>query len=289
MDQGATLAIESATQNGSEVRFEVGHVGGVYEGHLNTAETEMAGTWSQTGVSAQPLEFLRSATAAQATHTPKPVTAPIDVKAPIAPTAFEADGKWHLVYELHIWNMGKWDCALSKVEVLGGNAGGATLRSFDGAALQGMMVHPGLDPAEAAKAGTKIAPGGTAVVFVWVTVEKREELPSSLRHRVRMKIGDYPEELAVETPDTPVERKEVMQISSPLSGGEWQAANGPSNTSAHRRALIPIEGRGYISQRFAIDWVELYPDRENVWRMYRRITGTTVLMERRSMPWRMVW
>jgi murein DD-endopeptidase MepM/ murein hydrolase activator NlpD len=38
------------------------------------------------------------------------------------------------------------------------------------------------------------------------------------------------------------------------------AANGPSNTSGHRRALIPVNGRAYISQRYAIDWVELYPD-----------------------------
>jgi murein DD-endopeptidase MepM/ murein hydrolase activator NlpD len=38
------------------------------------------------------------------------------------------------------------------------------------------------------------------------------------------------------------------------------AANGPSNTSQHRRALIPINGHAYISQRFAIDWVQVYPD-----------------------------
>ena len=28
----------------------------------------------------------------------------------------------------------------------------------------------------------------------------------------------------------------------------------------HRRALIPIDGHAYISQRFAIDWVQLNPD-----------------------------
>src|SRR5262249_45336578 len=36
--------------------------------------------------------------------------------------------------------------------------------------------------------------------------------------------------------------------------------NGPSNTSGHRRALIPIGGQAHIAQRFAIDWVRLNPD-----------------------------
>jgi len=75
-----------------------------------------------------------------------------------------------------------------------------------------------------------------------------------------VKIGDYPEGFAFDTPATPVDKKPVTVIGAPLTGDAWQAGNGPSNTSAHRRALIPIEGRAYISQRFAIDWVQLYPD-----------------------------
>ena len=52
-------------------------------------------------------------------------------------------------------------------------------------------------------------------------------------------------------------RKDPIVISSPLKGDNWVAANGPSNTSGHRRALIPIQGRAMISQRFAINWVRL--------------------------------
>jgi murein DD-endopeptidase len=52
----------------------------------------------------------------------------------------------------------------------------------------------------------------------------------------------------------------VVIISPPLRGDNWFAGNGPSNSSVHRRALIPIDGRAQISQRFAIDWVELNPD-----------------------------
>jgi hypothetical protein len=42
-------------------------------------------------------------------------------------------------------------------------------------------------------------------------------------------------------------------LSAPLRGDNWQAANGPSNTSGHRRSIIPIDGRARIAQRFAID------------------------------------
>jgi murein DD-endopeptidase MepM/ murein hydrolase activator NlpD len=38
--------------------------------------------------------------------------------------------------------------------------------------------------------------------------------------------------------------------------------NGPSNTSEHRRALLPVDGQSWISQRFAIDWVRVFPNLE---------------------------
>ena len=112
VDQGATLPIEKATLDGGAVRFEVTRIGGVYVGKMNDGGTEIEGTWTQNGVPAQPLSFKRAeaAKAAEASpskpteHTPKPLTVPIDVAIPIAPTAFKADGKWHLAYELHVSN-----------------------------------------------------------------------------------------------------------------------------------------------------------------------------------------
>jgi hypothetical protein len=46
-------------------------------------------------------------------------------------------------------------------------------------------------------------------------------------------------------------------IGPPLRGPDWFAANGPSNTSGHRRALLPIAGSLLNSERFAIDWVKM--------------------------------
>ena len=58
----------------------------------------------------------------------------------------------------------------------------------------------------------------------------------------------------------PISRHAPLVIRLPLPAGDWVAANGPSNTSGHRRALQIVDGRARIAQRFAIDWVKLGPD-----------------------------
>jgi murein DD-endopeptidase len=264
VDQNAMLPIEKASQDGGQVRFEVSRVGGVYQGALAKDGSEISGSWTQTGVPEQPLSFKRTATAKTSQesdtktpeHTPKPQTLPLDIVIPIAPTAFKADGKWHVVYELHVSNLGKWVCELTRVDILDANRGQKALASFSGAELDGMVVHPGGEEAQK----SKIGPAQFAVVHIWATFDNLEAVPASVRQRVTAKIGDYPEGFSIDTPATAVDRKPVVVIGAPLTGDEWVAANGPSNTSGHRRALIPVNGRAYISQRFAIDWVELYPD-----------------------------
>ena len=52
----------------------------------------------------------------------------------------------------------------------------------------------------------------------------------------------------------------VATIQPPLRGANWLAANGPSNTSVHRRAILFVNGKPKIGQRYAIDWVKLGAD-----------------------------
>ena len=264
VDQGATLVVENGTLNGDTIRFEVSRIGGVYEGTVNKARTEMAGTWTQRGVPPQPLTFKRSANSASkepaekspAAHTPKPVGPPLQVLTPVEPWAFEADGKWHLVYELQVTNLGTWDCLLTRLDVVLGDSGAKPIASYSGAELEGMIARPGQTVTEKAK----IAPGAFAIVYVWLDFDRVEDVPAKFSHRMAMKIGDYPEGITLDGVAVSTERKPVVVISSPLQGEDWVAGNGPSNTSVHRRAFIPVNGRAYISQRFAIDWVQLNAD-----------------------------
>ena len=263
VDQGAVLPMNAVTVQGQRIRFEITQIGGVYEGTLSNDHKQIIGTWTQAGVPPQPLNLTRSestaptaASSAPAASGPKekPITVPIDVSIPIAPRAFKADGKMHLVYELHIVNMGPWDCTLTAIDVLPAGSSNS-LASFSGAPLEGMLERPGVN----ALPKSKIEPGTNAVVFMWVTVDRKEDVPAAIQHRITVKLGDYPEELSVETDPLAVRTGPVV-ITPPLRGDHWLAANGPSNTSGHRRALIPINGRAVISQRFAIDWVKLGDD-----------------------------
>ena len=263
VDQGAVLPMENITLKDDAVRFEVRAVGGLYEGTLNTARTELAGTWTQSGMPGQPLTFARSTedsspkdtTAQKPVEGPKekPISTFVDVVVPIAPTPFKADGKWHLVYELHLNNMDRWDYKLTKVEAISGDAAARSLVAYSGAELEGVMARPG-QPGATEK--SKLAGGTMAVVYMWATLDTESAVPTAIRQRLSVKIGTYPEEMTLETAAIQVGRGSVA-ISSPLRGTHWLAGNGPSSTSGHRRALIPIDGHAAIAQRFAIDWVRI--------------------------------
>jgi murein DD-endopeptidase MepM/ murein hydrolase activator NlpD len=262
VDQGALLPMSEIKLDGSKVHFEIKPVGGVYDGALKDSGQKIEGTWIQTGVPAQPLSFVRGAPAEKEAAIPAgpeqmPLPPQLDATVPIAPTAFAAGGKWHLVYELHVANVGSWDLKLTRLEIVPSAPGEKPLAVFDAAYLDTMAIQPG---SRNAPEPSKLGPGRLAVVYVWVTLDRREDVPSSLTHRIAVRVGSYPHELTVETPPTLVIAKPVVVISPALAGENWLAANGPSNTSVHRRAFIAVNGRGYISQRFAIDWLQLYPD-----------------------------
>jgi hypothetical protein len=187
----------------------------------------------------------------------KPLSVFLDVVVPIAPTAFKADGKWHLVYELHLNNMDRWNYQITRVEAISGDSSARSLVTYTGSGLDAVMRRPGQPPSATEK--SKLPPGTMGVVYMWATIDTPEAVPATIRQRLTVKVGTYPEEQTVETAPIAI-GKGAVEISSPLRGEHWLAANGPSNTSGHRRALIPIDGHAAIAQRFAIDWVKLRDD-----------------------------
>jgi biotin carboxyl carrier protein len=277
VDQHATLALANVKLSAAGVHFEVPRVGGVYDGKMNAGGNAIEGVWTQTGVQAQPLDLKRTvaaaavpgtagtsvgtstAGAAQTEHTPKPMTVGIDTIVDTMPVAFKAGGQWHLAYELHVSNMAKWNVAFTEIDVVAAGAPDIPLASFSGSALEGMIVLPGMAKDSAVPAAT-LVPGQAGVVYLWLTTNSLDAIPAAVQHKIKVKIGDYPEAMTVISPAVRVDKNPVVTIASPLDGMNLVAANGPSNTSLHRRALIPVNGHAYISQRYAIDWVEAYSD-----------------------------
>ena len=266
LDQGATIPADKVTLNGDKLRVDFERVNGFYEGVINKDATEITGTWTQ-NASTQPLAFKRAeavaATKEDAKPAPveKPFTSPIDVVVPLAPTAFQADGKSHLAYELHITNFSGQSIALASVEVLsesGVTNSWSTLSRVDVSDLVANVYSPGNRQATGMD---KLTIGGDqmAVVYMWVTLDSPAKVPTALEHRVAVKVGKYPDAITVQCAHVAVDR-DVAVISAPLRGDNWVAGNGPANSSGHRRALIPIDGHAQIAQRFAIDWVRMNPD-----------------------------
>lgn len=261
-DQGAILPMNDITLTGDVVRFEVRPVGGVYEGTLSKDLNEINGTWTQSGVPAQTLSFKRVVEGAAATPStdaeknpaPKRRTEPqfiepLDVSIPVRPAAFKANGKWNLVYELRIQNWEETDVTITKLELV--DAAHKPLLSLSGPEFEGMFYEAGKP------AATTIGPHKFTFIYMWLTMSRRDELSSALRHRFRLKAGSPPEEISVETLPELIDQKPVAVIRPPLRGENWVAANGPSDGSFHRTSILPIDGRACIPQRFAIDWLQI--------------------------------
>jgi murein DD-endopeptidase MepM/ murein hydrolase activator NlpD len=261
VDQGATIPADKVSLNGDKLRVDFARVNGFYEGVIHQDGSEISGTWTQNSIS-QPLAFKRAQAGSAAkeeakpTSAEKPFTAPIDVTVPLAPIAFQADGKTHLAYELHITNFSAQSITLARIEVLGDSEN--SLTRLDQSDLLAIVLVIGNYQAVGMDK-LSFAPGQMANVYMWVTLDSPAKVPSSIEHKITVKAGKNQDEIAAQCARIAVGR-DLATIAAPLRGDNWLAANGPSNSSGHRRALIPVDGRARIAQRFAIDWVRLNAD-----------------------------
>ena len=262
LDQGATIPIDVVTVNGNSVHLEWKTIGAVFDGKLNADSSELTGQFSQGD--SLPLTFKRSSSATPAaspqtspTPPPRPIDVPVDVTIPTTPQIFKGGGKTHLVYELHVTNFSRSPSVFTRLEVLSPE-NPKPLGAYTGDELATRVVRPGVATTTTDEK-LKLGPGLRLVIHVWLTFNVPTEAPKSIQHRLSFKVGDYPEELSVTSTRVNVINDPVM-ISPPLKGSEWLAGNGPSNTSGHRRALVPVGGGAHIAQRFAIDFVQLNPD-----------------------------
>ena len=186
---------------------------------------------------------------------------PADLEVPFAPAPVKANGKTHLVYELHITNFRARSLELTRLEVLADDLNTPPLASYQNLELINKLGRPG---ATADLADKRLIGGGMrSVVFLQITVDTDSAVPRALRHRLFFKSnnpGNKGAESVVEGARIVIHRSAPLVIGSPLRGEGWLAGNGMSNTSEHRRTLMPVNGKARIAQRFAIDWVKLGAD-----------------------------
>ena len=185
----------------------------------------------------------------------QPITAPNPV--------LGADGRVHLAYELYVTNPTKLFVTLDKVEAV--DSAGQVLASLEGAGLRALQtVYAGTD-------GT-IAPGGIAAVFLDVPFARDAKLSERVLARVtatRQEAGPdgkpvpmpangpLPGTFSFTGAETTIGRPAVV-IAPPLRGKGWVAINGCCDAlTSHRGAIMAVNGRLRVPERFAIDFVQL--------------------------------
>ncbi len=184
------------------------------------------------------------------------------VATPYPPEAQILDGAGHRhsAYELYVTNWGKTPLKITKLEVNGKEDQKivATL-SASGKQLAAMFVPASGD-------GTKpndpnLKPGETGVFFIFVDWLPGQDDPDTFDTAITIEQhGERSGSGTIHTAALDINQDDPIVIHSPLLGKNWLAANAPSNTSSHRRAMLPINGQPHIGQRYAIDWIQLGDD-----------------------------
>ena len=171
-----------------------------------------------------------------------------------APVAFAgSDEKTHLVYELRMTNFSSGNATIEQVEVIGD--AGAVLKSMNKGEIAGRLQMAGQ------RTPTEVLAGSAeASLFIHVTLADGARVPAKLTHRVRVRVEAAPpgkQEFTEAGAETAVDRGAVAVIGPPLRGARYVAADSCCDASRHTRAALPVNGRVWIAQRYAVDWEQL--------------------------------
>ena len=157
------------------------------------------------------------------------------------------DEQRHLVYELLFQNLGTASVQITTIQVSDRARGHRVLASYRDGALSAILA--GIDPTVGS-----IAPGGLAVAFIDLALAADGLLPPRLAHLITIEQGGG--QLELPGPTVPVVDDGPLTLGPPLRGSNLFDLNGCCN-SIHTRALLSVDGRLALAQRYAIDFVRL--------------------------------
>lgn len=221
------------TEGGVRVAIQTLRV--VIEGKIGSDNRSIHGTWTQFGSDRQNLQLTRVSSAAPPTFF-DPL---VEIRVPKSPTAVRTNGAYRVYYEIHVSNYTEELVQLKSVDVQIDER----TATIAGEALARQTVSYGVS----------IPPTKSGVVLIGFEAASP---PDVLRHRVTFTSAGRTSTL--QTQAMPVSRNPV-RVSPPLRGGDWWAGAGPDSSLHHRAAVVPMDGRFTIAQRFAFDFARRVP------------------------------
>ncbi|HEY2106065.1 MAG TPA: M23 family metallopeptidase [Candidatus Binataceae bacterium] len=182
------------------------------------------------------------------------VTAPAQVLTPLilsvqdAPVPFTgSDGRTHLVYEVFATNFTSVAVTVEQVDILGD---GRVLQTLDAAGVAGRLQPAG----QRTSSGTM--PAATqSLLFVHVILPGGTSVPGILSHRFSVNV--HGRKLLEAGGNSTVNAKPVAIIGPPLRGNNYISADSCCDATRHTRAALPVNGRVWVAQRYAVDWEQL--------------------------------
>jgi hypothetical protein len=181
-----------------------------------------------------------------------PQLTPIVAEVLAAPQAVtDPHGARHLLYELRIENITDGPFALKRITTTDDK--GTVLARLEEPAIAARFSLGGRRGSER----SVLESSQFGVAFVHVTIPAGASLPASLRHVIDGHSHKAGADFSIHGAPTPVDARSPASLAAPLHGEGYVAADGCCDSIRHVRALLPLDGRFYLAQRFAIDWEQV--------------------------------
>jgi len=179
----------------------------------------------------------------------EPVLTPLVGQVLAAPRpVLGSDQRRHLVYEVQLNNVTAGTLEVQAVEIV--DQSGKVVHRLDRDAVARRLSVGGRRGAESAD----LLFGQFGVLFVHVALGKDDTLPRSLRHRIAIRFVPANIDHALTIAETALNDAPTVVLGPPLLGKGFIAGDGCCDSIRHVRALLPLDGRFTLAQRFAIDW-----------------------------------
>lgn len=181
---------------------------------------------------------------------------PLHIEILQTPMLSIAGGQRYIVYELHLTSFYPQSLTLQKIEIFPTEDTSKALFEYKDELLARNLKLIAT-AAEAGKPGI-LDYGRRSVLFAWISLKNNSAVPSAIRHRISITVGNRSDSITMLTPPKTVDRRMPVAVSPPLKGAGWLAANAPQpeSVTAHNRLLAPLFGQVRTPQRFATDWVK---------------------------------
>ncbi len=167
----------------------------------------------------------------------------------------QTDGSFHLAYELVVTNAAKSDTTIESIEIRDPERNDKSIAILSTDGLKANMYFTG-----SAEPTTTLKAAQTCIVKINLIFESLRDIPQYLEHMVIITTDKqsryFPGKLVERVARTMVIADPTAVISSPVKGERWVTVAACCD-SYHRNAILPINGRWHVAQRYAIDWIKL--------------------------------